>query len=435
MKRIICLLLVALLLCGCTPGEPAETTPSIKTYTPSQPVIDTAETGTDEEILAKRRDIVEAEMRRMMSMFWTPAEDITYTLNGQSMGIESDLTTAPDKLITLKAGRIYRGMPYTHGSGSGYSFLTYATDQDEKGVYTISGLDPESLSGSTGNRAWGRSRISNDCADAVFWAWAQVSSSITFDQTQYMTEPYGCLKVGDYECNVIKFTGYTKPVCKENGEQRMYAAYGHLQKGDAMVLYTDGSGGHAVMIVDVHVEQADGVIDGSKSYVTILEQISSNLQAEASYFDEALGQDVYLSCGVDTQWSFETIFKRGYLPITCKELVDPTPRPEETLTDTVTTPTLDNILGGTLESNYRISSVTATVTDSKGNTVQQATCFGRQSEMYTFSVSRLTSAQEQAVMDGSIDLSALPAGSYRCTVSCRLSTGREMVFRELDFTV
>lgn len=433
MKKILCLLLAALLLCGCTPTDGATTTKPA--YEASQPVIDTTETGTGEEILAKRRDIVEAEMRRMMSMYWTPAEDITYTLNGNSMGIEADLTMAPDKLVTLKAGRIYRGMPYTHGSGSGYSFLTYATGQDEKGVYTISGLDPESLSGNTGNRAWGRSRISNDCADAVFWAWAQVSSSITFDQTQYMTEPYGCIKVGDYDCNIIKFTGYTKPICKDNGEQRMYTAYSQLQKGDAMVLYTDGSGGHAVMIVDVHVEQADGIIDGSKSYVTILEQISSNLHDENKYFDEQLGQEVYLSCGVDTQWTFESIFKKGYLPITCKELVDPSPRPEEQLTDSVKTPTFENILGGTLESNYRISSVTATVTDARGNTVQQATCFGRQSEMYSFSVSRITNMQEQQVLNGAVDLSSLPAGSYHCKLTCRLSTGREMVFRELDFTV
>lgn len=433
MKKILCLLLAVLLLCGCAPidgGTAAEST-----FEVSQPVINTAETGTDEEILQKRRDIVEAEMRRITSTLWTPSEDIVYTLNSKSMGIEMDLQTDPAKVITLKAGRIYQGLPYTHGSGSGYSFFSLASGQDENGVYTISGLDTQRLSGNTSTRDMCRSRLGNDCADAVFWSWAQVSSSINFELTNFMTEYYGCLKVGDYDCNVAKYTDSTKPICKDNGEQRMYKAYSQLQKGDAMVLFTDGSGGHAVMVTDVHIEEADGVIDGANSYVTILEQTSGNLKKEKTYFDEALGQEVYIACGVDVQWSFETIFGKGYLPVTCKELVDPSPRPEEALKDTVTTLTVENILGGTLESNYRISSITATVTDSKGKTVQQATCYGRQEEMFAFNVARITNKQEQAVMDGSVDLDALSPGSYHCTLTCRLSTGREMVFRELDFTV
>lgn len=433
MKKILCLLLAVLLLCGCAPTDGATATEPA--YEASQPVIDTTETGTDEEILQKRRDIVEAEMRRMTSLLWTPSEDIVYTLNSKSMGIEMDLQTEPDKVITLKAGRIYQGLPYTHGSGSGYSFLSLASGQDEKGVYTISGLDTQRLSGNTSTRDLCRSRLGNDCADAVFWSWAQVSSSINFELTNFMTEYYGCLKVGDYDCDLIKYTGSTKDFCKNNGDQRMYKAYSQLQKGDAMVLYTSSSGGHAVMVTDVHIEEADGVIDGANSYVTILEQTSGNLKKEKTYFDETLGQEVYIACGVDVQWSFETIFGKGYLPVTCKELVDPSPRPEETLKDSVTQVTRENILGGTLESNYRISSVTVTVTDSKGKTVQQATCYGRQEEMFAFNVARITNKQEQAVMDGSVDFSTLSPGSYHCTLTCRLSTGREMVFRELDFTV
>ena len=472
MKQFICIILVVFMLAGCTPSAsvpgttapttvttapqtsvpdtvpattvpatttpettvPEATVPEISLYVPTQPVIDTHETGTPDEILAKRRDIVEAEMRRMMSVYWTPEEDITYSLNSASMGIESDKRLSPKSVVTLKAGRIYRGIPYTHGSGSGYGFMTYAIGQDSDGVYTISGPDDQDLTGSSGNRKHNRARIGNDCADAVFWAWAQVSSTITFPLTQNMTAANGCLKVGDYACDTLIYRSSTKQICKDNGEQRMYRAYAQLQKGDAMVLHT-GKEGHAVMVCGVHVEYTGNEIDAEKSHVIILEQISSNLSGEKHFFDEKIGKEVYLACGVDTKWSFDTIFKKGYLPVTCQELIDPAPRPEEKLEDTISEINEKTILRGMVTCNYRISNVTATVTDTDGTIVQRATLFGRENETYSIQLDRFTAATEKPVLNGYIDLNALPVGNYHITLTCRVSTGREIPFRDLDITV
>ena len=409
-------MLLALLLAGCAadPGSATRPTTFQDTLLSTQPY---TEPETDAERLAYRREVVVAEMRRMMSMLWTPAEDITYTHNGITH--------------TLAAGRIYRGMPYSHGSGSGHGFLTYATAQDEHGVYTISGLNGRSLTGETGT-----ARISNDCADAVYWAWSKISTSIRFNYTNRMTDSYGCVKVGDYVCNRASYNSSTKQVIQENGADKMRKCYAQLQKGDALVLYTNTAGGHAVMVADVHVEYAGRLIDSDKSYVIILEQISSNLSAENTYFDEALGQDVYMACGVDTKWSFTTLLYKGYLPITCKELIDPAPLAEETVADSVTEYSFDTLHKGTITASYPISSLTMTITDAQGKTVQKATCYaGESNNRYLFRMSQFNSPIEKLVMQGAYDPDALTTGSYHCTLTCQIATGRTFTVRDYDFVI
>ena len=178
----------------------------------------------------------------------------------------------------------------------------------------------------------------------------------------------------------------------------------------------------------------DGTIDGEKSYVTVLEQTSGCERDQESYYNEEIGKDVYPCEIMDKEWSYSLIFSKGYLPVTCKELIDPSPRPAAAITDYTENPTLDNLFGGVVESNYRISSITVTIT--QGNkVVQQATCFGHQEEMYTFNLYRFTNAVEKTVMQGFIDKDALEAGSYRCTVTAKVSTGDDLTFRDFTFTV
>ena len=89
MKRFLALAIVALLLAGCAQNtattEPSQAEvillPEVTVPVPTAKTVTINEEGlTDEEILAQRRDIVEAEMRSMMGMLWTPAEDIRIPL-------------------------------------------------------------------------------------------------------------------------------------------------------------------------------------------------------------------------------------------------------------------------------------------------------------------------------------------------------------------
>ena len=424
MKRRICLLLCGLLLTGCAAVTEQEQTPTVSIYTPDAPVAPETEPADAEAILAQRRDVVEQHMRYMSTVRWTVDENVSYSYSGKA-----------EDTIELYAGYIYQGIPYTHGTGSAYSWLSYATGQDADGVYNLSGLNTAALNGVARSGVGNHSRVGNDCADAVYWAWAQVSPSISFENTNHMTPAFGCIPVGDYDwdANVMKTS--TVPVAEANGKQRMFEAYAQLQKGDGMVHIVNSGGGHAVMIVDTHVERNDEGIDGEKSYVTVLEQTSGNEKNKKSYYDQALGKDVYLCEIVDKQWSFDRIYGKGYLPITCQELIDPSPLPEPTLEDSNKEPTVENMFYSTVTSNYRIASVTVTVSDGQDQPVQQATCNSMEPEFFTFHLSRFRLDAQLDVLVGKIDPAALEPGQYRCTFDCRLSTGKVIRFRDFTFTV
>lgn len=426
-KLIVISLITALLLCGCAANP---------NFTPEYPTISPTEPSDPEQVLAYRRDVVEAAMREQSAILWTPAETFTYSRRNNSQGVAVDTVETPDDVFTFHKGRIYQGIPYTHGSGSYYSWLSFATKQDKNGVYTMTGLTDQHMTGKSSNRVNLCARIGNDCADQLFWAWGRISNSISFQGTNSMTEFYGVQKVGDYEYTGTAFSGdnNTKDIVARNGDQRMFAAYALLQKGDGMVLVNRQGAGHAVMVVTTEVVYAeDGTIDGEKSFVTVLEQTSGCERDQESYFNEEIGKEVYPCEIMDKAWSYNELIKKAYLPVTCRELVDPAPRPKPKITDYTDTPSLDNLFGGVVEANYRISSITVTITQN-GKTVQQATCYGHQEEMYKFNLYRFTNAVEQTVMQGVIDKDTLEPGSYHCSVTARLSTGDDLEFRSFEFS-
>ena len=434
--KILCLVLALLMLAGCgvqpdptvqttAPTAEQPTTPATEPTSFQDLLLITepySEPQSDAEILAYRRDLVEAEMRMITSMYWTPKEDIVYNLSLDTNGGHST------EAVTLKAGVIYQGMPYTHGGGSGFAFLAYATEQDHRGVYTLDPINGALMSGQTGT-----ARIGNDCADSVWWGWSRVSTSITFDTTKYMTEQYGnVVKVGDYQCDAIIYDSTTTKVIEDNGEDRMLACYAQLQKGDGIVHYTNGGDGHAVMVSDVHVVMDGDKIDPNNSYVTVLDQN----YYDTAYYDEYIGETVHRLCGVDSKWTFEHLLQKGYLPITCKELIDPSPLPAETVEDSQTEHSFESLLTGTITTSFPISTVTITITDAEGKTVQQCTAYQKQkTDRYKFNMNTFTSATERMLMNGSVNPSELTAGQYRCVVTTQISTGRTMTARDFTFTV
>ena len=118
-----------------------------------------------------------------------------------------------------------------------------------------------------------------------------------------------------------------------------------------------------------------------------------------------------------------------------REKLSGTQMPEEVVTDSEKEYTKDNIFKGVFQSNYRISSVTVTITDKDGNVVQEMTGFGKQDEMTRFRLPRMQDEAEAEVVCGGIDLDALPAGTYKCTHTCQISTGSVITVRNFEFTV
>lgn len=390
----------------------------------------TDETG-NEEILQARRQVVLDEMRHLVSFLWSPVEDITYSKQSNSKGIEND---DPENVTVLRADRIYSGLPYTHGCGSAYDFQAFATGKDENGVYEISGMTSEALTGVDTFEENRRSRVGCDCSEGVYWAWSRISPSVDFKATYEMTEEHGCIRVGSYSYTPEQ-AKKTKEVTQQNGAATMFESYAQLQPGDAVVhsnLPDDGS--HAMMVTSVVVEKnKDGTPNYMNSYVTTDHQTPSNLFNQKSYYDDKLNQNIYLCGKQDEKFLFIDLFNMGYLPVTCKELIDASPIEPATVTDTVATPGADNITEGVFSSRYAVSNVTVTISDENGTVVQKVTGFATETELKAFDLSHLADPEEVKV--GSLDVAALPAGNYHCTHTCMLSTAETITVRDFDFVI
>lgn len=417
MKRFFCLLLVVLLVLPCFAGCGNDGELSEK----------------EQKILNDRRTMVEQNMRWQSSVRWTPAETFQYCI-GKSNGLTIDLETNAVDVVTFEKGKIYEGIPYTAGVGSGYSFTQRMVDSTDTGVMVLD-LNSDLLGGGNRQDLYNVARLGNNCADMVFWAWAMVDTEICFTDTNNMVEINGCYKVGEYDCemNMLANTPY---VVQMNGQQKMFACYAQLQKGDAVVHINSRGAGHAMMSVRVNTHRReDGSIDGEKSYITVLEQNSGcERYKQSTYIDAKTGETIIRCQDNDVEFTFNRLAELGYLPITCKALIDPSPLPEAKVVDSVENPTIDNLFDGVFSCPYRISHVTIDVTDKDGNSVQQSTLYALGGEMRNFLLNRWTHPQEKPVIDGAIDLEALAAGTYTITHTAKLSNGDDVVVRTLTYT-
>lgn len=440
MRKIALLCIMMLLLslfAGCGKTETAvDTTAETTVETTAETQLVTEPTApaelTEEEkqqILQSRRDTAEAHMRYMMSFLWQTDTSIDYSYSVGSLGVNID---DPDYILHLEAGRVYSGMPYTHGSSGAESFLAYG-ETDENGIVQMTGLTSELFSGGGGTKNFNMARLSNDCADAVSWAWSRVGNSFTFTMTQNMVTERGCLPVGNYK-TVDGNYKKTKDIVKENGEEVMFEAYACLQKADAVVLFNGE--GHAMMISQVNVvRDQNGAIDPEQSYVLVHEQYTGNARKEVTRVDEKTGLTVYCLGGVDNKYTFAQLYKKSYLPVTIKELIDPSPVAPPELLDSQQEHTLDTLTKGAISCAYKICTVTVTITDGSGNPVQKATCFPTEGERHMFWMKHFAEKQEEPVMQGRLALSELAAGSYRATVQCTVGTGETLTARDFTFTV
>ena len=379
---------------------------------------------TGEEILAARRKIAAAHMRKMGEFFWRAEEDVVYTLRNDILPEESD----PGHKLAIRAGRLYQGVPYSFAGSTDAAFLDYAGESDEQGVLKVGGLHWKALSG-TGRQS---ARVGNDCSSAVMQAWSRIGNSYRVTSTLYMVRDRGYLPVGNYASPADQYDS-NRQVCRENGEQTMFEAYACLQLADGLVC-REGGAGHALMAVSVDVVRAaDGTIDGDASIIHYMEQSRAHLMAEEKYFHPERQEDVYITFGLDLKQTFREAFAEGYLPITCRELVDPAPAEVPTVWDSVEQPGVDTLTEGVISSNWPIDRVDMTITNGDGKTVQHGAVYAlRDSRRYALEL-RQFAEEEPERMWGRIAPEELAAGSYRCVLTCRLTTGQVFTVRDFAF--
>lgn len=346
MKKVILLFLAAaLLLSGCSIFNFMS---KRKVPTPlTQADIDAIPIATADMSEEELRQICLDFFRLQLTFQWTPKESFAYTI------------TTYDKDRKFEAGTIYAGLPYQGSFGSGSLYLAMEYYDQKTGVLDNTGISGPELSQLLGNH----------CTTSPYWAWTRVVNSTKKYSNAYMTKYYGFLPVGDYQYETPQWTEQvqnTKEACKQNGEQVMFEAFAQLEPADGILMFLGLSGNSHCRMVSaspVVVRDSDGAINGEESYILYMDQGSS-----LKDYTAADGSTVQLQGKVDQKATFAQLFDKGYVPFTFAEFVGTDPvEPSQVTLQLPSQVTTDDLLLGTISSNYPISYLEVTLTDAQDN--------------------------------------------------------------------
>jgi hypothetical protein len=273
----------------------------------------------------KLRETVLDYMIREITIPWQPQNDMDYSDNCSSHHVQH-----------YEAREWYFGLPYTHRCGSLERFCEY--------------LEGDKVKQSVPRIGW-EAYLGNDCADAIYWAWARVSPSITYQLTKDMIVQNGTVQVGEYE--LVNHEA-TKDTCAANGIEVMSEAYACLRGGDA-ILYAPG---HIRMAAEAPtvIRRADGTIDPDASYLLCHDQGNVSKQAER-----------HTTCNYRKAYSFTNLFNGNYIPITIPEFAEGKAGEWIYSIDDPLAGTYDGVFYGRLKTNYRIDSVRTVITKKADN--------------------------------------------------------------------
>ncbi len=348
--------------------------------------------------------------RTTLSFAWTPKA------NAQYQNKESN------PVLKFNTGSVYGGTPYvTNTTGTVYTAMEYY--DPITGTLNISGDAKETIM-----------KFSNQCSGSAYWAWNRVCTSIKYTDTSTTLLAYNCLRVGPYTypdtwTRWDQNSNSTTLVCQSNGEQTMYESYAQVKPADGILTVRPNmedlpANGHNRMIstYPVVVRNADGTINGEKSYLYYIDQ-----DGEFSSDKQADGTD-YTRIGVDTKFTFAEIYNEGYIPFTFAELVGQKPVDESVTSMSYTgkTATVAQLTGATVTSNYSISDITIVVKDADGNQVYRNLVASNDFDRYK-------PGHTQVDVSVAVDADALAAytdGKHTVEVSARIGTGEKPVVYE-----
>lgn len=151
------------------------------------------------------------------------------------------------------------------------------------------------------------------CASSIIAA-LQKFSSITGTSTSLspVDKDFQEKIVGEYTYEIDM---PTPDVTAQNKPAVMNAAYALCEKGDVIYTRNAKKATHVRMVVDNNVAtKSDGSIVGNRSYLTTIEQTNS--------IDKTRKDGVNTTWWVDHQYTYETLFSTGYIPVTIWEYTE-----------------------------------------------------------------------------------------------------------------
>lgn len=453
--------------------------------------------ATKAKTLVERRDYAEAYMRAMLTVEWTleerPStqlatsggktfylhdyadEDAWLAAAGTTHLAADDYTyKVGSYTLPLKAGRTYRGLPYSNGDSGLETF--YLLKKSTKDGVTVmdTRLDVIYLYG-----GHAIARIGNTAETALIYAWNTISSTSRAQSVAQMVPTNGYyfvegLKIPElteeerqavaskpiiddgYTVGAgvadklditydLSLSGDTDEIVALNGEQGMYAAYANAKKADGLIR-SDGSS-DAKMIVSVNVvKNEDDTINGTESTVTVLAQTHSLCSNQT--VDE---NGVYLIGEVDRVMTFRQLFESNYIPMTVAELRDGSASIDGAMVrdayEYASRRTGAYMYSGVINGSRRILWVNTVLVDNKtGKVIYDNVALAERGDVkipaatetgrFTFDLAKLDDAHELIVSlgDDVVSNASLAAGEYHYTVTARLITGEDVVVRDYVFT-
>lgn len=447
--------------------------------------------ATDSMTYAQRRQLCLDFFQMQLSAQWKTNMDVSFMMSNYKKGTYKDLKT--DELYggivyhSYGFSNIYRWLEYYDDTTG---IMDMETALAENGGYGEGAAITHEEFDANGNLTYFKYRslmaLGNQCSSSSSWSWGRVINSACFGDTCDLNIYNGFIPVGCYTYGYEHNGNYYGPLDIQafgkksetnprgydtddvitdwnatNGTDGMFKCYAMMKPGDCLV-----DEGHALMVKEVNIYTTkSGEVDYTLSSVKVLEQI------------EAWGQETTLNGvpfknqgGVDRLYTFPQLQKDAYIPFTFLELLDENDPQDKmhldyynayadklvsvknryqhfTFTDamngqgvekavtycthegsTITPADLVNMVVG---SNYSISDVFVTATDSTGAVLKESIFRAPYTNYREVSMAENKSTWEVdevgnlvAICEG---FGPLANGETTLTVSLQLSTGEKLV--------
>lgn len=360
LKRILCLLLAAVILLSVTAcSDPDEALP-LKTetfpnateyldgsgYTVPQPMKYPDYTIPDDPSTSRLRATAVKAMRDLLSIRWSTATGISYYKTGP----------VSDKHFQHQPDTTYAGTLYSNASTGLFQFLEFYDQVTGRLQYP-------------GNSDELKEALGTSCADALIWSWTSVCNSISgayYPST--MVYQNGYYPVGGYTYDYSIASFYMLPtytIIVQNGKDVIMEAYTQVQAADALVSTSDNHAMMATATANV-VYAEDGSIDSSKSYVTIQDQRGG--QGAGFYESKEYGEIIHYSGRTNATYTFDELYEKHYIPVAPAEFLG-LKEYEQAEVTAVGGPceTVADLLNMQVQSNYPLAVVNVIAADQHGN--------------------------------------------------------------------
>ncbi len=334
-------------------------------------------------------------MRKQSSIEWICSGDFAVTETFNSWGID----------LTFKKGEKYTGIPYADTKVSYDQFNSYLVN----GTLTSDSTKWKDVYGV-------------QCVSSIMNAVQQFAPNVAGWSTEIMPsyDQFQGVIVGDY--TVPKGVKQTLEIINANGQEKMFAAYSQLKKGDIIITKDDiNDSSHLRMLVEdpTVVTNATGKINPTRSYVKTIEQTNQ--------FDKKRTDGVKTTWYVDHTYQFGVLYTTNYVPVTLEIYSKDKSECEipYILLDKELTPS--QVAAGSsvsyVKSNFPIRHVTFNVYDKAGTLVKHTKVYDMAN---TYSINLRMHAYQ--IVDG------LANGDYTLVMTAGIAIG-DTELQRVDFTI